>query len=134
LLFIFGGELQYSFSRGLNIFHKYKVFPLDEMTVVFVEAGCAHSVQFDMKAGGKLSWNFKSDGCDIGFGVMFEDGTDIIRNSRVDSHYYLQVGAIGCAETGQCENYNLISQFNSLIKKTGHGKHFFVVELFLLEF
>lgn len=91
-------------SNKLNkVFPQYETLPDAEMVTTFVQAGTRYQKDFEMKVGGRLSWNFKTEGCDIGFQLDYEDFEEVIPYCRVDSHVFVQKGMITCDRAGKCK-------------------------------
>ena len=95
--------LQYKVESGINVDPKYELLPENKFKEVIIPAGKNHVMDFNLKPGMQLVWNFKADVYDIGFQVELDGKQCIIPYGRVDAHKCLQKGMIECKTEGKCK-------------------------------
>ncbi|CAG7834820.1 unnamed protein product [Allacma fusca] len=97
---------------------KAGTFSCEEFTTEIVLAGEALVKSYELKAGNRITWNFKTDMLDIGF--QFKHGNQVLfSHARVNSHLCVQEGLVDVAEDGE---YSLLfdNKYSRLRPKTLH--------------
>jgi len=71
--------------------------------MIWIEVKARDQVDLEFKVleeGSAISWKFKSDRHDIGFGI-FHEGIAVLAIKRIDAHNKMQIGKYDCEEIGR---------------------------------
>ncbi|CAG7731545.1 unnamed protein product [Allacma fusca] len=109
---------QYTNEHGESWPSRSGSFPQESFLTTVVPAKKNVMLSFQLVAGNRISWNFKTDSYDIGFEFKFND-TQMFPSVRADSHLYTQDGLVDVTEDG---TYTLVfdNSYSKYRSKTLH--------------
>ncbi|CAG7720617.1 unnamed protein product, partial [Allacma fusca] len=98
------------------------LYQLEDFITVSIPPGDKFVKSFELSAGNRISWNFKTDSYDIGFEFRLNDVRLLFPYARADAHICMQDGCLDVIEEG---TYSLVFD-NTYSKYRAKTLHYYI--------